>query len=200
MRVNVVILGLSAVAVVIGAFMPWVTLGLLHASGTDGDGVITLILAILAGVLILVTANNVRPGLAFVVIIFGVLVTAVAGYDMANIQDKIHSSGNAFVSSASVGSGLYVTLLGGIGLAVGGVLGFFAKVPPVQVATDNVAQANHEHQWVDSEGQPFRRCEVCSLIEGVPHDHIWGDPLPSDKYAGRLYQRCSTCDAARYIN
>ena len=88
---------------------------------------------------------------------------------------------------------------------------------PVTQPTQSTTPATHEHQWVDSmaahdagstswfdrEALKTRRCTVCGLIEPKPpeqHDHTWGAPLPSQKFAGRLYQECAGCKEARYIN
>lgn len=71
--------------------------------------------------------------------------------------------------------------------------------------------STHEHQWIDVEAKQqgggtiaqTRRCTVCGFIElkpPEPHDHTWGDPLPSQKFRDRLYQECSGCKEARYIN
>lgn len=46
-----------------------------------------------------------------------------------------------------------------------------------------------------------RRCKHCGLmIESDHHEHQWGDPLPSEKFEGRLYQECGGCETARYID
>ncbi len=84
---------------------------------------------------------------------------------------------------------------------------------PTVSAGSTPEEAPHEHQWIDSETThrqtgaviQARRCTSCGFIEAKrpepeKHQHSWGEPLPSGKYKGRLYQRCSGCKADRYID
>ncbi len=67
------------------------------------------------------------------------------------------------------------------------------------------AQTEHEHSWVavpridDEDPRVITRCEQCGFIKST-HQHSWGPALLSRKYRDRLYQDCSSCDAARYLD
>jgi hypothetical protein len=143
MRANVVILAVSAVIVCLGAFMPWVKLGIISASGTDGDGVITLLLAVVAGGLILIGAGRKSSTwLSGALLLVAGGVVAIAVYDMANIQHEISTSDNIFAAHATIGEGLYATFLGGLGLLLGTVLGAFSKNNPARQAVSELPAAN----------------------------------------------------------
>jgi hypothetical protein len=132
---DAILAGIGAVLVIIGAFLPWVKVAFISAAGTDGDGVITLIIAAIAGVLILVRLNNWSAILCLLVCLGGLIISGIAIYDMINIQDKIDSArgqselASAFLSSARIGEGLYATLAGGVAMVIGGVLG--ARYSPI---------------------------------------------------------------------
>lgn len=109
----------SAIVAGIAAFLPWVTAGVeagpvdVSASNTgiEGLGVLTLILAIIAVGTILATSWE-DLGTAATGIIGGV-VAVVAIWKIVDIN-----------GAASPGLGLYLTVLGGIGLLVAGIWGY----------------------------------------------------------------------------
>ena len=104
----------SAVAILVvalAAFLPWASVFGLSVSGINGDGVITLLMAV-AGAIILAITSGVTgkepttgrwPTLTLVVL--AALVTLIALIDMSGL--------------AAIG--LYLTLFGGIGWVVGAV-------------------------------------------------------------------------------
>ena len=102
-----------AVVGVIGAFLPWATFGIFSVAGTDGDGVITLILFIVFGLIGLWLSRqgdpNVAMGVKVLSIILMAVVVVIAVYDIANIS----SDGDSFIK-VSPGGGLYLTLISGI--------------------------------------------------------------------------------------
>lgn len=97
--------------VALAAFLPWASLFGLSVSGMDGDGVITLILAVVGGIILALTSGLTGkeptagrwPQITLVVL--AALVALVALIDM---------SGFAAI-------GLYLTLLAGIAWVVGAV-------------------------------------------------------------------------------
>ena len=108
----------ACVVAAIGSFGPWVTAfgGAIEKAGTAGDGVITLVAALIAlGCLI-----PARPGLARVAVGLGVIVVIIAIVDLSDVKNKIDAAnvGN-FVSA---GWGLYVTLIGGVALVIAAFL------------------------------------------------------------------------------
>jgi hypothetical protein len=94
--------------------LPWATLttgfGTISKAGTDGDGVLTLLAAVVIGVLVLV-AKGAKALIAAIVVC--VLALAVCVYDIADVS----SSGQV-----SVGIGLWLATLGGIAAGVGSVM------------------------------------------------------------------------------
>jgi hypothetical protein len=98
----------GAVAVVFGAFLPWASRG---AAGIEGNGLFTLVFALLAGVLV-VTGDWDRP-VQKAVLGLGVLAALVAAVAVG-----------FGVAAAAPGAGIYVTISGGVALAVGGGFGY----------------------------------------------------------------------------
>src|SRR5690606_12944525 len=96
-----------SVAVVAGSFMPWVDAGFISAAGTEGDGMLTLVLGAIA-----VFTSLVRKSIGTIVAM--ALVVLIAGYDVANISTMADDS---FIT-VSPGMGLILVLLAGIGAIV----------------------------------------------------------------------------------
>jgi len=101
----------AMLVVVLAAFLPWVSIFGLSKRGIEGDGVLTLLLA-LAGVVVLVLTTGLvgsprTPGRApqIVLLVLAAVVALVAVLDM----------------NGAAASGLYLTLLGGIAWVVGAV-------------------------------------------------------------------------------
>lgn len=122
-RVSFITLGASLV-VIVGAFLPWVTVGgWLSVSGTSGDGSITLVAGILAGIFgfIMRKRNTVMP---FTIGILGLVAVAVSGYDMSEVSNLDPAdSESLLLAKASIGSGMYLTFIGGLGLIAAAVMG-----------------------------------------------------------------------------
>ena len=124
-----VLLG-AAIAAVIGALLPWARINLSfgpeglseNVNGTEGDGVITLVLGILLGavaVLALAT-HGVARWAAVVGIVAAAIMTAIAIIDIVDVN---RTAGDIRpLVDVSVGSGLWVTLIAGLAGIVGGVL------------------------------------------------------------------------------
>lgn len=113
--------------VALGSFLPWASLGPFSASGLDGDGVITLVLGVIVlGMGIVWLTAGGKRWLPVVALVSAVLITLVAGYDSMNIST---SEPGPFGAELSVGSGLWLTLLGGIVAATGSVLGLLRRRP-----------------------------------------------------------------------
>jgi hypothetical protein len=121
----------SAFLVMVGAFLPWGQAlgGLVKANGTDGDGVITLVVALVGGGLSLGIAfgrkrnSAVWTGLgAFVC---GGIIGAVAAYDLNNLNnviEEMEQENQLFDPGLTAGSGLYLTLVAGIVMALSSVM------------------------------------------------------------------------------
>lgn len=109
------ILLVLSVLVVVGSFGPWATVLFFSVSGTEGDGVITLIIGIIAAVLSGLSMGS-PSNVKFVIL--GVLhsIAMVIGiYDWSELESVIDEANGAGVG-ASVGWGLVMmTLCAGAG-------------------------------------------------------------------------------------
>jgi len=120
--------GFGALTALIGSVSPWATvtapfIGKVSVNGTDGDGVITLILAIAAGGCALGIAAAASHGwFGMGAIAAGLTITVIAAVDLNNLQSVVEEA-EAISGSISVGGGLIATLAGGIITVVGGGVG-----------------------------------------------------------------------------
>jgi hypothetical protein len=118
--------GLAGLAVVVGSIMPWASIatafGTVSVAGTEGDGKITLALGVGLLILAAVQISNANPGLRLFSAIVGAGTGVVAVIDIANVSSKVGEVSSAF-ARASVGSGLYVVLVGGALAIIGAVAG-----------------------------------------------------------------------------
>ncbi len=114
--------GVAAVLVFIGSFLPWATVaGIINVSGTSGDGVITLILAIVSVALLAAIARTdvgAQPSkwLRGGVLLAGFVVMIIALVDIVDVGSS---------EFASPGGGLILVLLAGIAqTAAAGVIAY----------------------------------------------------------------------------
>lgn len=102
----------SVILLLIGSFLPWAKLGPIGVSGMEGDGVITLVLSIIAIIIYFILKK--KPMIVKIsTIIIGILSAIIAFVTVVNISE---------VPFGSVGSGVIVTIIGGIGLTVSAFL------------------------------------------------------------------------------
>jgi hypothetical protein len=141
MRYVWVVVG-GVIAVIVGAFLPWVTasaafVGTITRVGTDGDGKITLALALAAGIVALVALRQRAAPQVWALAVVGVLAIVIAGigiYDWNDIRQAVNdlSPEEQRLITASVGSGVYVTVAGAVAMFIGCVLGNADRTrPPV---------------------------------------------------------------------
>ncbi|MBJ8343322.1 hypothetical protein [Antrihabitans sp. YC2-6] len=131
----------AAVVTIIAAFLPWVSadffgeeISVKGIGGDDeidggGDGIITLLLALIAGVVATLRGlNRKRSGIhraaGITAVAAGALVTLVALVDIADVSDQNDKLGEDFLST---GSGLYLTLVGGLVLLGVGIWGIIKR-------------------------------------------------------------------------
>ncbi len=129
---------LGAVGLVLGALLPWVkattVLGSISKAGYEGDGLMTgaIGLILLIGALL----NKGKAGKRYSVAssIFSVIVLFIAGFDYLNVASAVGDIQDVpGVVDASVGAGLYLTLLAAFLVLVGG----WQRVPgPAATASD----------------------------------------------------------------
>lgn len=127
----------ASCVVALSAFLPWgmvwSVLGPMSISGIEGDGVLTLIGAVVMGVLIGVW-KRVTLILAAVV---AALVSLIAIVDLVSLQSRLADLGLDLFVRASPGYGLYLTAVGAVlamALAIVGAIGMGRAVPAQQPA------------------------------------------------------------------
>ena len=102
----------SAALVIIGAFLPWASIGFISANGIEGDGIFTLLLGGIAALVYFGLKN--KPKVAGIIIaVAGILSIIISVIAFTSIGDT---------QLASVGGGLILTLIGSIGLVVSGFM------------------------------------------------------------------------------
>jgi hypothetical protein len=103
----------AAVAIVIGSLGTWVTAlgGIVTANGTEGDGSITLIFALVALAGLGAYWNKPRRWTAVGVLVLGILAFGIGIYDLVNIETAVDTDAAA-VGGVSAGWGLYLVVLG----------------------------------------------------------------------------------------
>jgi hypothetical protein len=109
----------AAAVVIVGSLGPWAKVAQFSAGGMDGDGVITLVSAIVAAVAILIaSASRTRPALGsdWIAAAAATVAMFVAVYDSIEIPGTFDLLGNE-VGTRTAGWGIWVTLIGSIVLA-----------------------------------------------------------------------------------
>jgi hypothetical protein len=115
---------IGAAAIVVGSFLPWITVtsifGTLSTAGTEGDGIITIVVGGVVGLFSILELTEGRQTKRAVTI--GALVALVIGiFELMTVNDRIQEAGTTDLVRASVGIGIWA-ILGGAGLAVFGSL------------------------------------------------------------------------------
>jgi hypothetical protein len=111
---------IAAAAGIASAFMPWVSMGMLSVSGTDGsDGWIVIGIFSVALIMALAGAKDapMRGGGRGAVITMGILGAALGGWKLSDVS-SVNVSDNPFARGISAGAGLYLMLVAGIALVV----------------------------------------------------------------------------------
>ena len=136
-------LGASAALIIIGSFGPWARALFVSVSGTDGDGVVTLlggVAAVVAAFLYARTSTRPRPwwpiALCLAVAVVGVAITANVWWDLESSDGADESSSTSedefsfdFDTDAlvTVSWGLILTLVASISLAVAAGFNFIRR-------------------------------------------------------------------------
>jgi hypothetical protein len=126
MNNKLIFLGCIAV-VVLGSFLPWAKVEMLGMSetvgGLEGDGLITLIVAIVAGAAVYFTQDKLAGILALVGSAIILIIGLIDFIDLGKVMDGFGLFGDA----VNRGIGLYLVLLGSLAGAVLGVLTILKK-------------------------------------------------------------------------
>ncbi|GCD88521.1 hypothetical protein [Nocardioides sp. LS1] len=101
----------SMVVVAIAAFLPWVSIFGLSARGTEGDGIITLVLSVVGLVVLMLTSGALKADKS------GGKISQIALVVMAAIVALI----GLFDMNGAAAIGLYLTLFAGLAWVVGAI-------------------------------------------------------------------------------
>lgn len=109
----------GAVLTLVAAFLPWVSAGFITVAGIDiDDGILTLLFGLAVGGIVLVRdwedIDVIGTG------ILGALTVLIAG----NILTSLNQQFGQASATVGAGSGLYLTIVGGIVIVAGAVLGY----------------------------------------------------------------------------
>jgi hypothetical protein len=111
---------IAAVAGIVSAFMPWVSMGMLSVSGTDGsDGWIVIgIFAIgLIGALAGTKQGAMSGGGRIAAILSGVLGACMGIWKISDVS-SVRGKAGAFGAAVHTGIGLYIMAIAGIALVI----------------------------------------------------------------------------------
>ena len=111
--------GAGIALLVLGALGPWVTTTGFSESGLNSDGIITLILGLIAGGFLFLAHRRKTAPSRIAIGIIAILCLAIAIIDINNVNDTDLGVPGF---EASVGWGLWVTAAGSVVLAVSAVL------------------------------------------------------------------------------
>ena len=120
--------GVSILVVALGAFLPWVSIFGISKIGIEGDGVITLVLAVAGAIILAATTGLIgserTPGRksSITLLVLAILVALIGLIDM----------------NGAAAIGLYLTLFGGIAWVVGAVWQLTLPKQPVQEPQSDV--------------------------------------------------------------
>lgn len=160
----------GAGAGLVGSLLPWAQvtapfIGTVSKAGTEGDGVITLLLALAIGVMgIAVLRGSPARSIGIVIAIAGALGAAICLYDLVDIQQRFADVDQELVK-ANVGVGLILTGLG-MGVAVAGGLGYFSNPEPaaayqVPVGDMTIPPSHCQKCGAAPSRPPTRDCVTC---------------------------------------
>jgi hypothetical protein len=98
----------AALVVIIGSLGPWATFGPFSASGTQGDGIVSMVFAIITAFMVWRWSGKPAMWKLAIGMLAAALALATTGYDVVNISG----------SGVALGWGLILALLGSVGLVV----------------------------------------------------------------------------------
>jgi len=129
---TIALVALGGVAMVVGSFMPWITVqapfvGNISRSGIDGggDGLFTAGLGVVTALIALArfTATRLPSLVQRSSIVTGIAAGALAVFEIHNVQQRIATAtGASNLVTGAVGAGLYVIIGGAVLALVGGLI------------------------------------------------------------------------------
>ena len=137
-RQNLMLLGIgAAVVTLIGAVMPWGAVGPFARSGASGDGMFALLIAVLAAICFVTWARGTAGSWVMWVTCGGGLLAAGIALNVAAKLSSLAAAAKSDLFRVEVGSGVYLTVLGGV--AIAGV-SLLAAIHRVGMAADDLGR------------------------------------------------------------
>jgi hypothetical protein len=109
---------ISAVVLAVSAFLPWGGNDLVSVNGLEGDGMLTIPLAVVVFLLMLFAKK--KKG-KILTIVLGIVAIAIGFMDYGAMSEA------AELISGKVGIGIYLTILSGFGILIGSALSLKCK-------------------------------------------------------------------------
>ena len=160
----------------VGSLLPWVSartgLGSLDVPGTSGDGVITLIIGAIVGLVGIVNLDRpIAPVLRLLVVLGGIVGVAIFALDYMAAAERVSSVDSEMIA-ASVGAGLYIVGVGSVATVIGGLRMGARRDPASTAPTALASDATPPNVWTSS-GYPGSNmlCGRC----GKPLGPAWRD-------------------------
>ena len=119
---------LGGLALIVGAFLPWASIsapfvGSLSLSGYQGDGIISGAIGLILFVVALISRKGPGKIAALLTLLLGVLAGMIV---IPKLFDFAGISADYEVSLISVGSGIYVSIIGALLVVIGAIRGLFS--------------------------------------------------------------------------
>lgn len=114
----------SALFAIIGCLMPWTQFGFLQMRGIEGDGVILLVAAVIAGAIAVFNLSKRENRNAWIFIIAGLVGGVIFYVDISALNERVNTTINV---ANFIGTGVYIALLGSVGLIIAGLVGLFKR-------------------------------------------------------------------------
>jgi hypothetical protein len=132
--IGAIVGGIGGVAAVVGAFIAWESVSFLGTSesmtGWEGGngGKIIAVLGVIAVAIAIAWVMAIKlPTPGGLMILVGVLILLVGILNFSNVRDDIDQANAIVAGAASVGIGLFIDLIAGVAIIVGGALGVLTK-------------------------------------------------------------------------
>ena len=132
--IGAIVGGIGGVAAVVGAFLAWESASLLGSSmswtGWEGGngGKIIAVLGVVAVAIAIAWVMAVKlPTPGGLMVTAGVLILLVGILNFFSVSDDVSKANAIIAGAASVSIGLFLDLLAGVAIIVGGALGVMAK-------------------------------------------------------------------------
>lgn len=116
----------GAGALVTSAFLPWISasaafIGTRTKTGTEGDGIITLVAGVVIGLAVLISKDKQGKLVSLVVALIGLVCGVIVAIDFSNVV-ILANDPDFELAAISVGPGLYLTGIGCVLAFVGGLM------------------------------------------------------------------------------